>query len=125
MDYLALPFTLRKGYLARTDLEESIAHSIGLIISTRIGMMRFEPEYGCLVWDKEFSDLYSINKADIRANLRNAIGKFEGRLYKVSVSFSNISDSHQHVLGIVVKISGNYRDENKDEKKFEAEYQLG
>ena len=124
MEYLALPLILRDGYLPRTDLKQSLTYSIGLLLSTRIGAMPFDREFGCDLWEKEFSDIVMANKADIRASLRNAIGKFEKRLYNVSVSFVNVSDSHPHVLGMSVKVSGNYRD-GSEEKKFEASYMLG
>jgi len=125
MEYLSLPFVLRKGYFSRISLQESIAQSVGLLISTRVGRMPFMPDYGCAVWDKEYSDLYTANKAEIRANLRNAINRFEGRLFNVSVSFVYATDTAPHSLGMAVKVSGNYRDEENVEKKFEAQYLLG
>ncbi|MFQ6009404.1 MAG: GPW/gp25 family protein [Candidatus Zixiibacteriota bacterium] len=121
---MSLPLTLSEGYLPRADLKESITYSIGLLLSTRVGTMPFNPEFGCDIWDKEYSDLYTISKADIRASLRNAIDKFEKRLYNVSVSFANIDDNAPHSLGMIVKITGNYLDGN-EEKKFEASYALG
>ncbi|MCK4606709.1 MAG: GPW/gp25 family protein [candidate division Zixibacteria bacterium] len=124
MEYLSLPLVLREGYLPRTDLRESITYSIGLLLSTRVGSMPFNPEYGCDLWDKEFSDLYTSNKADIRANLRNAIGKFEKRLYNVSVSLIQSGDQTTQALGMGVKVTGNYLDDN-EEMKFEARYDLG
>jgi phage baseplate assembly protein W len=124
MDYLALPFVLREGYLDRSSLLESLTYSIGLILSTRIGTMPFEPEFGCAIWDREFSDLYSANKGDIRSSLRVAIDKYEKRLYNVSVSFAGLEEHGLGTLGIVVKVSGNYLDENGEELKFGANYQL-
>ena len=124
MEYLSLPLTLRDGYLPRTDLKQSLTYSIGLLLSTRIGTMPFDPEFGCDLWEKEYSDIVMANKADIRASLRNAIDKFEKRLYNVSVSFLNLSNSRSHALGIAVKVSGNYHD-GGEEKKFEASYTLG
>jgi len=124
MDYLALPFVLRDGYLEKATIHESITYSVGLLLSTRQGMMHFDPEYGCDIWNKEFSDLYAANKADIRASLRNAINKYEERLYNVSVSFVSVDDSSPHSLGLAVKVSGNYKD-NGEEKKFDASYVLG
>ena len=124
MEYLSLPLVLREGYLPRTDLRESIIYSIGLLLSTRVGSMPFDPEYGCDLWDKDFSDLYTANKADIRASLRNAIGKFEKRLYNVSVSLVHSGDQIKQALGMVVKVTGNYLDDN-EEMKFEARYDLG
>jgi len=124
MEYLSLPLLLRDGYLPRTDLEQSLTCSVGLLLSTRVGAMPFNPEFGCDLWEKEYSDIITANKANIRASLRNAIDKFEKRLYNVTVSFVNVSNSHPHVLGMAVKVTGNYHDDN-EEKKFEASYALG
>ena len=124
MDYLSLPFVLRDGYLDKASLLESITYSVGLLLSTRQGMMHFDTEYGCDIWTKEFSDLYAANKADVRASLRNALNKYEERLYNVSVSFVNVDDNSPHSLGLAVKVNGNYKDGNK-EKTFKASYVLG
>jgi phage baseplate assembly protein W len=125
MDYLALPFELREDYLNRAEsLHDSISYAIGLLLSTRQGMLEFMPEFGCDVWQMEYADLYTANKADVRASLRNAIDKFEKRLYDVSVSFANVSGTRHHVLGMTVKVTGNYR-EGGEEKKFEGNYLLG
>lgn len=123
MEYLALPLILRDGYLPRTDLHQSLQCSIGLLLSTRVGMIPFDREFGCSLWEKEYSDIIVANKADIRSSLRNAIGKFEKRLSDVSVSFVSLGDNRSHALGLVVKVSGNYRDGN-EEKKFQASYTL-
>jgi|WetSurMetagenome_2_1015567.scaffolds.fasta_scaffold61499_2 phage baseplate assembly protein W len=126
MEYLALPFVLREGYLDRGNLEESITFSVGLILSTRPGAMHFDPEYGCDIWDKEYSDLYTANKADIRASLRNAIDRSERRLYNTSISFINEAEATgQELSGMVVRVTGNYRDEDGEERKYEQSFHLG
>jgi len=124
MEYLALPFVLREGYLTKADLPESITYSIGLLLSTRRGTIPFSPDYGCDIWEKEFSDLYSANKGEIRASLRNAIDKYEKRLYNVSLSFKETATEAARVLGMAVTVSGYFRDEN-EEKKYEATFYLG
>ncbi len=124
MEYLALPFILREGYLDRANLHESLAFSIGLIICTRIDSMPFAPDFGCEIWAREYTDIQTANKGDIRSALRNAIDKFEKRLYNVSVSFASRDDPGTHALGMMVKVTGNYR-EGDEEKKFEASYRLG
>ena len=125
MEYLAVPFELREDYLTRSEgMRDSIAFSIGLLLSTRLGSMRFLPEFGCNIWEMEYSDLDTANKATVRATLRNAIAAFEKRLSDISVSFSNVSGSIQHVIGINVKVSGLYR-EDGEEKKFESTFLLG
>ncbi|MFZ5979828.1 MAG: GPW/gp25 family protein [Candidatus Zixiibacteriota bacterium] len=124
MEYLGLPFALRDGYFGKTDLRQSITCSIGLLLSTRQGSLPFEPDYGCNIWEKEFSDIMTTNKADIRANLRNAIDKYEKRLYNVSVSFVNVEEGVRKGMGMTVKVSGNYRD-GGDEENYEANFHLG
>jgi phage baseplate assembly protein W len=125
MEYLALPLVLRQGYLPRANLYDSITYSVGLILSTRVGSMRFAPEYGCQIWEREFADLYTANRANIRANLRNALDKFEKRLYQVSVEFTPSDAALARVLGVTVRVSGNYKDEESKEQKFDQTYHLG
>jgi len=124
MDYLSLPFSLDKGYFKKVDLYDSIACSVGLILSTRIGSIPFEPGYGCEIWEKEFSDMQSTNRGDIRAGVRNAISKYEKRLHHVSVSMENVEIKSGRPLGIVIKVSGKY-DEDGKEKKFEEVFTTG
>ena len=120
-----MPCVLRVGYLRRTSLHESITSSVGLLLSTRVGQMPFDPKFGCDVWEKEFSDLYTANKANLRASLRNTIDRFEKRLHNVSVSFTSTDTARLHVLGMTVKVKGNYRDDEGKEQMFESSYLLG
>ena len=125
MDYLAIPFELREDYLTRAvSLRDSIRYSVGLLLSTRRGAMPFLPEFGCDIWEMEYGDLATANKAAVRAALRNAIATFERRLTDVSVSFSNVQGPAPHAIGIEVRVNGLYR-ENGEEKKFEAAFMLG
>ncbi|MEE9443251.1 MAG: GPW/gp25 family protein [candidate division Zixibacteria bacterium] len=124
MENLALPFVLREGYLDRAKLDESIKFSIGLILCTRRGSLPFEPDYGSDIWEKEFSDLLTANKADIRSNLRNALDKYEKRLYNISVSLVRIDGATPHSVSMAIKVTGNYKEDN-EEQKFEASYLLG
>jgi len=124
MEYLSLPLLLREGYLDRVGLHESIMYSVGLILSTRPGTLPFEPGFGCDIWDKEFSDLYTANKAELRSSLRNAIDKYEKRLTDVTVTLVEVGAGAHETLGGGGKVNGNYRD-NGEEKKFEATFHLG
>jgi phage baseplate assembly protein W len=124
MEYLSLPFVLRKGYLEKTGLQDSISNSIGLILSTRRGSLQFDPDYGCDLWEREYSDLFMANRSDVQGSVRGAITKNEPRLYNVSVSLMNIQTGPNHPLGIAVKVIGNYKEE-KDEKRFEEIFSIG
>ena len=127
MDYLTFPLVLREGYLDRVDLEDSIRDSIGILISTRKGMLPFDLEFGSDLWEKEFSDLYVAKKSDLRASLRNAIDSYEKRLSSVSVSVVNavaVNANSGQATSVVVKVSGDYVD-GTEEKRFESTYKIG
>jgi len=124
MKYLALPLILRKGHFKKTDLHSSISSSVGLILSTRPGSIPFEPEFGCDIWDKEFSDFFSTNRSDVQGSVRKAIGKYEKRLFNVSASLTNVQTAPGHPLGIAVKVIGNYQD-GDDKKRFEEIFRVG
>lgn len=124
MEYLSLPFALRQGYLKKTGIEDSISNSIGLILSTRKGSLPFDPDYGCELWEREYSDLFMVNKADVQVSVRGAIARSEPRLYNVSVSLVNVRTGPNHPLGIAVKVIGNFKDE-KEEKRFEETFSIG
>lgn len=124
MEYLSLPFALKKGYLRSCEIAVSIAHSVGLILSTRIGSLEFDKDYGCSIWEKEYSDLYTINKSDIRSNLRNAISRYEKRLSSPNVTFVDVEDATPQAIGMIVKVTGRYSD-GRSEKRFEVDYNLG
>jgi hypothetical protein len=124
MEYLTLPLVLRNGHFKRTGLKNSISNSVGLILSTRPGSIPFDPEYGCDLWDREFSDFYSANRSDVQGSVRKAIGKHEKRLFNVSVSLENIETAPGHPLGIAVRVIGNYQDGDQ-RKRFEEVFRVG
>ena len=127
MEYLSNPLKLREGLLDKTDLEGSIRYSVGLLICTRRGMLPFDAEYGSDLWEQEFSDFQLSKKSDIRSGLRNAVGKFEKRLYNVTVSVVSVDREQSGAgasAGVAVRVSGNYRD-GEEEKRFESAYSLG
>ena len=124
MEYLTIPFILKDGYLKKVDIHDSIVASVGMLLSTRPGTMPFDPDYGCNIWEREFTDMLTANKSDVRSNFRNAIDKYEKRLYNVSVSFLNLDGkSVGQGLGVAVRVEGNYKEDGQ-EKDFTASFQL-
>ncbi|MBD3258807.1 hypothetical protein GF377_10265 [candidate division GN15 bacterium] len=123
MEFLTLPLRLTHGYFGRGDLHDSIRHSVGLILSTRLGQLQFLPEFGCAVWENEYADMLSANKSDVRAALRNSLDTYEKRLYNLSVSFSPEELRSGDSLSMSIRISGNYKD-GDEERKFEEMYRL-
>ncbi len=124
MEYLSLPFRMRNGFCEREELYGSIRQFIGLILCTRPGSLPFDPDFGCDIWDKEYSDLSTTNKADVRASVRNAIDRFEKRVYNLSVSFTATESITTQALGLSVRVTANFK-ENGEEKRFQESFSLG
>jgi len=124
MGNLSIPLILKDGHFATASIEDSIICSIALILCTRIGQLPFAPDYGCSIWDREFTDLETSNKSDVRGSLRNAIEAHEKRLQDVAVAFSNVADGSPHILGLFVKVRGTYL-ADEEEHQFDASFRLG
>ncbi len=99
-------------------------YSIGLILSTRKGQLPFDPEYGSVIWDREYADIQASNKSELRSGLRDAIQKYERRLSSVVVSFEQPTSVGTRSIGVAVKVTGEYTD-GGHLRPFEAFYNLG
>lgn len=73
--------------LDKQDLGSSISQYIELIIFTRYGEHRYNPEFGCEIWDMDFELIMSetIWEEKLRQSLLRSIKKFETRIYDVDV----------------------------------------
>jgi phage baseplate assembly protein W len=74
--------------LDECDLDKSIKKNIVLIITSKFNEHRYDPKYGCEVWDSDFeliSDSTSW-KEQIRKSVTESLLKFEKRLTEVDVS---------------------------------------
>lgn len=69
------------------DLGGSISQYIELIIFTRYGEHRYNPEFGCEIWDMDFELIQSetIWEEKLRQSLLKSIKKFEKRLYDIDI----------------------------------------
>ena len=86
--------------------------------------MKFLKSFGCDIWEMEYGDLDTANKATVRATLRNAIAGFEKRLSDISVSFTNVQGPQPRAIGMNVKVTGLYTDAG-EQMKFEGTFFLG
>ena len=123
MDYLALPVVLKDGFLPRANLRDNIINSIGVILATRPGVLPFAPEFGCGLWEREFSDMPTARKGDISASLRIAISTHEKRLYDLDVTYKESRDERSSKLGLVVTITGKYL-EDDTERELDVSFSL-
>ena len=79
---------LDNGKLNEVDSGRSISNHIELIIFTRKGEHRFNPDFGCAIWDLDFELIVSesIWEERFRKSLLQAINRYEGRIDRVEVT---------------------------------------
>lgn len=69
------------------SLAESIRQHIHLILRTHFREYRFDPELGCLVWEKDFETIRSVYKwkTELVEAFSKAIKKYEKRLLQIQL----------------------------------------
>ena len=69
------------------DLGGSISQYIELIIYTRYGEHRYQPDFGCEIWDLDFELIVSETmwEEKLRQSLLRSITKYEKRIYNVQI----------------------------------------
>lgn len=94
MKYLKLPIdfsSVLKGKELKTcPVEESIAQSIMLQITSRYGEVAGRPRFGSDIWELEFNQLVKIYEweENVKNSLLKSIETYEKRLYDVEVTVS-------------------------------------
>lgn len=90
-NFLKRPFRfsniLSHQNLDKASLGQSIAKNIELIIFTRKGEHRFNPNFGCEIWDLDFELMVSegLWEEMLRKSLTNSIAEYEKRIVNVEV----------------------------------------
>jgi phage baseplate assembly protein W len=101
-DYYKIPLQLRAALegneLATCDLPRSITKNLELIIMTRFGENRSNPEFGCEIWELDFELIISENlwEEKLRQSLLKSIASHEKRLshIDIDVKISEIERFH-------------------------------
>ncbi|EDM34689.1 hypothetical protein PBAL39_14069 [Pedobacter sp. BAL39] len=89
--YYNKPFRLKSIFenkdLEEADMGKSISKNIELIIFSRYGEHRYNPSFGCEIWDLDFELIVSetIWEEKFRQSLLRAVETYETRLYQVEV----------------------------------------
>jgi len=87
---LPLSFTdlLQKKRLALCSLEDAIRQHIHLIIKTHYHEYRFDANYGCYVWDKDFDNIQSVSKwkDELEDLVLQSLNAYEKRLANIQVN---------------------------------------
>ncbi|XZF16264.1 GPW/gp25 family protein [Chitinophagaceae bacterium MMS25-I14] len=101
--YYRLPFRAEdlfreNGQATACDLAESIAHNLMLLITTKPGENRYDPEYGNAVWMLEFEN--NTTEAEweeaFRGSLLTAIAKYETRIVTPAIHVKTTYVEHSY-----------------------------
>ncbi len=84
---LQLSALLEGNELSNCDLKDSITNTLELIIMTRFGEHRYDPSFGCEIWDLDFELIVSENKWEetLRQSLLRSITSHEHRLSNIQL----------------------------------------
>lgn len=77
----------RNSELPECNLGTSIAQNIFLIISSKYNEHRFDPDYGCEIWEKDFELITNPIKwqEDVNKSIVSSLARYEPRLERINV----------------------------------------
>lgn len=90
LNYYRLPLNfedlLQRRPLERCSLQESIAQHLYLMLTTHFGESRFDPAFGCVVWEQDFEAMTNMRWRDnVQRSVESTIASREPRLEQVKV----------------------------------------
>ena len=97
--------------LATCELKKSIAQNINLIITSKYNEHRFDPTYGCEIWDLDFELILNENawREKISKSVIQSLAKHEKRMERidagVEIKEEEFFNQNRNVKGIRKKIS--------------------
>ena len=104
--YYRLPLDLsaivERQRLPRCTVQESIAQHLYLMLTTYFGESRYEPEFGCQVWEQDFEAMTTMRwKDNVQHSVEQAIIAYEPRLRRarvqVAVTDFELRNVHQRI----------------------------
>lgn len=139
-DFYNIPFNFqdllrqKRGEDLRTSLGDSIRQHISLILTTRYGDYRFDPSFGCKVWDVDFEVPSNLEtwKDEIKLLLNEAIIKHEYRIQEIlqfDVSVMQSNDRHKRIhqrldIHLEMKVKGTNEQVTYNETLYFSPYSL-
>ncbi|GEO04174.1 hypothetical protein AAE02nite_18380 [Adhaeribacter aerolatus] len=96
-NYYTLPLNFekitRKERQPRCLLADSLRQHINLIIRTHFKESRYDDEYGCMIWEKDFETIRSVDKwkGELLDSFLQSLKKYEVRLSNLQVEV-NLDD---------------------------------
>ena len=78
---LDLEGILERRQLPRCSMEDSIAQHIYLLLTTYFGESRYEPAFGCQVWEQDFEAMTTMRWKDrVQQSVEHSLRLYEPRL---------------------------------------------
>lgn len=79
IDFAAL---LQKKPQPRATLKESIREYIFLLLLTQRGEWRFDPDFQCVLWEKDFEQTDNLNLwlDEVKADVKRSVSQYETRM---------------------------------------------
>ena len=121
-EYYTLPIAFKRildrKELEKCDVQTSIAQKIHLILITFFEESRFNRQFGCLIWEYDFENIYNISawKDRVNKSLKETLEINEKRLInilvEVDIQKEEISEDQLHAIKelhkrLDVKVTGN------------------
>ena len=89
---LDLEGILERQRLPRCSVQESIAQHLYLMLTTYFGESRYEPDFGCQMWEQDFEAMTTMRwKDNVQRSIEASIHEYEPRLARARVDVS-VSD---------------------------------
>ena len=104
------PFRLKRIFESRdleaSDAGASIAQNIELIIFTPFGKHRYDPGFGCEIWELDFELIVSETtwEEKFRQSLLRSVFRYEPRLYDVQVEIKMTEVEKFHLVKQITEI---------------------
>lgn len=113
---LAFGALMQRGKeLTSVNLGSSIAQNIFLIVSTKYKEHRFDPEYGCEIWERDFETITTplVWQEDVNRSILKCISRYEPRLEGVAVNTEIQEEEYVHpttrVRSVKKRVTANVR----------------
>lgn len=113
--YYRLPLNfeelLQRRHLPRCSEQDSIAQHLYLMLTTYFGESRFDPTFGCVVWEQDFEALTNLRWRDaVQRSVERTVREHEPRIDEVKVTVAvedhELRNGHQRIrkrLDVTIK----------------------
>lgn len=77
----------RRDFL-KTNLQNSLYQRIHLVLVTFLGESRYDPDFGCSIWDYDFENISNVNawKDQVTKSVQDSLSVHEKRIDKIKVT---------------------------------------